>query len=114
MNPGGVRRAFFPGSWILLRGTDCFIPYHTTPYVLRCTSYLGQIGIDYIVESSIGRRVGTTKVHRTVYEGTIVGDFRVFRSQIKGKIIIFGKIEVPRGANRCEFVGTTRYLTCDE
>lgn len=33
---------------------------------------------------------------------------------MKGEIIIFGKIEVPRGANRCEFVGTTRYLTCDE
>lgn len=79
MNPGGGSLCLFPGSWILLRRTDVFIQYHTM-CCDGCTSYLGEIGTDYILKSSIGRRIGTTEYIAGCTQDTIVGDFRVFIS----------------------------------
>lgn len=78
MNSGGVRGAFFRNHGFFSVGPMCdvFIPYHT----MCCGGYTREIGIDYIVKSSIGRRVGTTKYIVRCRQDTIVGDFRVFIS----------------------------------
>lgn len=68
MNPGGGSLCLFPGSWILLRRTDVFIQYHT----MRCdgcTSYLGEIGTDYILKKLYRQAHWHYRVHRRVYAG---------------------------------------------
>lgn len=81
MSSGGVRGAFFRDHGFFSVGQMCDV---VIPYLIMCCGgYTREIGTDYIVKSSIGRRVGTTKYIVRCTQGTIIGDFRVFISHHK-------------------------------